>query len=179
MANNTNVRKSGKNKDYIIWVIWMIIGIVILAGGVIYAYRKWEFKKNAVEISATIVDIQSEYDSDGDIDYTVYVSYEYDKQQYEHINLGFYSSSMYVGKKITVLCDPDNPYKIESSKGIIIGSVGLIVMGLAFITLGIFISPKKGKRRYKNLLETGRCIMAKVDYVDHNTNLLLKGVTHL
>ncbi|MDE6209667.1 MAG: DUF3592 domain-containing protein [Lachnospiraceae bacterium] len=169
MVNNITNSKSGKIKKYIIYGIFMIIGIVILAVGVIYAYTKWEFKKNAVEISATIVDIQSGYDSNGDKTYTTYVNYEYDGVQYEYINLGYYSINMYVGKEITLLCDPDNPYKIDLGSGIIIVSVVLIVIGLAFIAFGFFsfIMARKGIRRYK-------CVMAKVDYVEHNTNITSK-----
>lgn len=172
MVNNITDSKLGKIKKYIIYEIFMIIGIAILAIGVIYAYTKWEFNKNAVEINATIVDIQSEYTIKRNTkQHTthVYVSYEYDGVQYEHISIGYHSINMYVGKEITLLCDPDNPYKIYSDNGIIIISVVLIVMGLVFIALGFFsfIMARKGIRRYK-------CVMAKVDYVEHNTNITSK-----
>lgn len=191
MVDNITDNKSNKIMDYITCGIFMAIGIAILAGGVIYTYTKWEFKKNAVEISATIVDIQSSgRNSNGDRMYTAYVNYEYEGLQYEYINLGSYSSNMYVGKEITLLCDPDNPYKIDLPSGIAIVSVGLTVMGLVFIAFstssfimtkkgisryeGYFIISRKGIHRYENLLETGKCVMAKVDYVEQNTNITSK-----
>ena len=94
-----------------IFIIFAVIGILLLAGAVGFYVKNTKFKNNAVEITGKIVDIQSYRDSDDDLNHSVYVSYSLDGEEYNNVPLNFYSSSMYVGQSITLYCDPKHPEK--------------------------------------------------------------------
>lgn len=64
-------------------------------------------------------------------------TYEYNGVSYERISLGEYSSNMYIGKNITLLCDPNNPRHVMSTFGIYLAGGALLLIGIVFILMPI------------------------------------------
>ena len=126
---------------------------------------------------AEIVEIDSYRDSDGDTHYNVYVTYEYKDALYEEVSLGFYSSSMYEGKEISVLCDPNNPGRIEEDTAVSIAGVVMLFMGAIFFLVGFvpIISGIIKAGKAKKLLSTGQVLYATVDMVDVNRSYRVNG----
>lgn len=159
------------------FLTFAIIGVILLAVGIIWFVKNMEFRKNAAEISAVIDNIETSRDSDGDLHHTVYVSYEYDGEEYSHVRISTYTSGMYVGKRIKILCDPDNPRRVDTSAGIFWGGITCMVIGAAFALVGtipLIMYYRKQKRKV-TFMQTGRRIMAVVDRIDINTSYCMNG----
>lgn len=126
-----------KLSHLLLYVLWAVLGTAMLIGGIIYLVNGIWFQQSAVKITAEIVDIQSYEGSDGEMDYNTFVTYEYNGVSYERISLGEYSSNMYIGKKMNLLCDPNNPQHIMSTFGIYFAGGGLLLIGIVFILMPI------------------------------------------
>lgn len=157
--------------------LFSITGLIFLTVGISWMINGIKFKETAIEISAEIVDIDTYEDSEGDINHRVYVDYSFNGTIYENIQIHSYNNSMYVGKKITLLCDPDNPFNVQSSNGFVIGSIIFIFMGTIFSLVGIVpcINSIKNKAPKNKLLATGQTLHATVDEVICNTNMHVNG----
>lgn len=157
--------------------IFSITGLIFLISGIIWMISGVKFKETAVEISAEIVDINTYEDSDGDTSHRVYVNYSFNGTDYEHVQIHSYNSSMYVGKTISLLCDPKNPVNLQSSSSYIIGSVIFIFLGAVFALVGIIPCIKLIKRRIKRnkLLTSGQTLNATVDKIICNPNMHVNG----
>lgn len=157
--------------------IFGIIGLFLLIGGIFWTISGLKFKKNAVSIPAVITDIESYRDSDGDTHHNVYVSYSYEGKQYDDIPLSEYSSSMYIGKEISLLCDPDHPGRVQTNFGIYFGSGMLLFMGTVFFLVGFIplTCSFTGKTRKKKLLSSGHFLDATVEQVCLNTGYSVNG----
>lgn len=173
-------KTSKKKRDFslvIFFVIFGLVGIVLLIGGFVYLSSSLRFRSIAVEITGTIADIQASRNSDGDVTHTTYVNYSYDGQNFEHVHLGYYSSSMYVGKEIPLLVDPDQPGHVKSAAGDNLIFIILLGMGLAFTLVGvipttcILVSSAKGKK----LMQSGKRLQAVVESVDFNNSVTYNG----
>lgn len=167
-----------KNKFPILFFsIFGLVGLGLLIGGICWLISSMKFKEIAVEIPGEIVGIETYRDSDGDTHHRVFVDYSYNGIDYDGVQLGFYSSNMYEGKEITLLCDPENPGHIESSSGFAFGAGILLFMGLIFFLVGfipIIISIKNNAKK-KNLLATGQILHATVESIDYNTSYSVNG----
>lgn len=96
----------------------MIFGLIfsVLTVLIIYVgaanYVKWnKFKETAVPVNAEITDIHKRSKASSknkNTVYTVYISYEYDGQEYSD-ELGYYVTGMTVGDTVTIKIDPDDP----------------------------------------------------------------------
>lgn len=148
--------------------IFALVGMGLLIGGIIWFTSTKKFISNADVVSATISEIDSYRDSDGDYHYRVFVAYEYNGRNYD-VYLPEYSSSMYEGKKINVYVDPDNPGKVRGKSMAYLGPIILMGMGGVFSAIGLPImiaglkkqSKKKrllaeGERRYATIVGSGR-----------------------
>lgn len=162
----------------IVFVIFGVAGIAMLIGGFIVLHNSLEFRKTAVEITGTVVEIDSHRKSNGDVTHSTYVDYSYGGQDFLHVHLGYYSSTMYIGKEIPLLVDPDQPGHMTSKAGDSLSYTLLLIMGAAFTLFG-FIVPltcmtirsQKGKK----LLQTGKRLSAIVESVDFNTSITYNG----
>lgn len=148
--------------ENLIWIIFTVIGIVFVLIGGIICLNIFNYE-NKIETVGIITQISSYRDSDGDINYEVYVSYNVNGKEYES-RLNSYSSSFYEGKEINIYYDKDNPNNIG------VKSLDLLFLifpglGLIFIILGgagIAVKVRKNKLE-KRLEENGETIYA--DYV--------------
>lgn len=160
----------------LIFWIFGILGIVLLAVGVLLLTSGIKFGKNAVEIQAVITDIQT-YRSGDDTHHSVWVEYEYDGKVYKDVQLNEYSSGMRRGKKITLLVDPENPERVSTKFGTVLAGGLLILMGVIFFCVGFIptvVWIKKSRLR-KKLIAEGRFIYAKVESIVHDTSLRVNG----
>ena len=161
----------------IFFIIFTVIGIGLLIGAVWLFVSGSRFRKTAVHITGEIVDIMSRYDNDGDVHHEVFVTYTFEGRTYERVQLTQYDSSMYVGKSISLLCDPENPGRVRTESGFLIVTITLTVMGIAFSCVGIIpmIFAAKKKQKRKHLLANGRVLHATVERVDWNTSIAVNG----
>ena len=171
-------RKMKKQKVvYIIFSIFLVIGIGLLAGGAFATWKYSAFMSHAEEVTGEVAGVERYYTSDREVSYHVYVNYTYDGVDYKEVPLNSYSSGMYEGKKIKLYCDVDNPGHImTSSTGIIVGSI-LGGMGILFTVVGgiPLIKMKVNSAQKKKVLENGQVIYATVENIVLNTNYSING----
>ena len=109
-------RNNNQSKTYkFVGAIFTVLGISFVVIAVVLGISNSRFFGSAIKTRAVIDSIYSyqEYD---DLDnrwetrYDVYVSYTTDDGEYiSGVDLGYYTSGMREGKKVTVYYDPDNP----------------------------------------------------------------------
>lgn len=157
--------------------IFAFIGVVFLMVGVLIGLSNAKFRENADEVMAVISSIESHRDSDGDIDYDVYVDYSYGGQHYQDRRLNMYSSSMYEGKEIEILVDREHPGNISAGAGITVITIVFSCIGFAMMlcaTIPFILMINKKKKR-NNLLKNGYTIEATVTDIILNHNLSVNG----
>ncbi len=166
-----------KNPGVFILILFFIIGIGLLIGSVFLMKDYQEFKETAVEVQATIEEIHVSRDSDGDTDYDVFVSYQYGGESFDNVPINFYSSSMYEGKEITLLCDPAAPGRVKESSAVSTPGLILVFMGVIFMLIsGMPMLKMISKSSFKNkLMKTGRPIYATVVAISHNPLVTVNG----
>ena len=111
----------------IIPVIFIVVGVMLCIDGIANMGK-------GVEVTATIADIRTESGTPGDSDsddHKVYLNYTYEGEEYKDVYYRVYSDFMYVGKKIKIKIDENDPTKIYYSSD-------NITMGLFFIVLPLF-----------------------------------------
>ena len=117
-----------KNKKFLILFCVIFIGVAFLVGGIIFHKQTVEFKNNGVKITAEIVSIQKEPDTD------VLVKYTVGNTTYTN-DINTYSSFMYVGQEIEIYYLPNNPNKIAYLKSLKV--VPIVCFGISGLVLGI------------------------------------------
>ena len=166
-----------KNKTInVLFTIFTIVGILLMVVGIVILVKFQLFAKTADEVTATITDIK-EYrteNSDGETEYDhdVFVRYEYEGYTHD-VKLSIYSSSMRVGKNITLLVDPDNPRKVkvkglESWPALIPIGIGLVFALIGIIPLIVI---RKNERKARLLMQNGRRLQAVIDEIKENTTI--------
>lgn len=169
--------RNGSLAEVIVFAVFAIVGIGMLIGGVFFLKSSLEFKKIAKETTATISEIRTSTDREGDVHHSVYVTYKVNGEEYEDRPLNFYSSSMYQGKKLTILYDPDNPNRIGSESNTTFTAALLMGMGVIFGSVGIvplLLKAKKSRKRNR-LRENGKILHAKVVNMDINRSYSVNG----
>lgn len=162
--------------EKLVFVVFAIIGIGLIIGGIFSIKNSKEFMENAIETYAIITDIQTSRDSDGDIDHDVFVEFEVNGKKYDG-ELDSYTSGMHEGGTTLIYYNPNNPNDFRSSFSKF-GGVILIVLGSIFSAVGIipiFVKNMK-KSTNKKLMETGQKIYAEFDQVIINENYTVNGV---
>lgn len=162
---------------YVIFIIFCVVGTGLLIGGALCGWHFASFKAKAEEITGEITRIEEYYDSDYELKHSVYVSYNYDGIDYEDVSINFYSSSMYEGKEIGLLCDPEKPYYVEErTSGTLVVAI-LAGIGIIFLLVGaipLFVMAGK-KRQNKELLLNGQVLYATVERIDYNLSVAVNG----
>lgn len=160
----------------IFFSIFAVVGIGLLIGAVLLFVNESRFRKTAVNITGEVVDIVSHYNH-GKRYREVFVTYTFEGQTYEGVELMGGGINMYVGKSISLLCDPENPGRVRTESGFLLVTTILAVVGAVFSCVGIipmvFAAKKKQKR--KRLLANGRVLHATVERVDRNTSIIVNG----
>lgn len=159
------------------FIIFALAGIGMLVGGIIFMQKSRRFQAIAVEVTGTVVNIETSRSSGGDIRHSVQVSYDYNGQAYEHVRLGFYNSSMYEGMDIPLMIDPDNPRHVASKTGDTFGFSLLLGMGALFAAVGLIplIGMTVSSRKGKKLLRDGKMLHATVEEIGLNTSISYNG----
>ncbi len=137
-----------------------------------------ELSKVAVEIQAEITGVEQYRTKDGEIWYRAYVSYDYAGVTYEDVYLDVYSSDMRKGRKVTVLCNPYNPYDIKVKDGVPSMTMLFKVIGWIFIVVGVgmIVVPIYRKNRDEKFISSGRKIWGVVENIIKNEMLMVNDV---
>ncbi len=171
------MKKKGNFITNILFGIFLAVGIILLISGIVALVSNANFVKSAEEVTAQISNIDTYRDSDDELHHMVYVDFTYGGKIYTDVRLNFYSSSMYVGKNITILCDSTNPQNIRSKSGSYIAGILLIFMGVIFSLIGvvpILVTVRKSLRK-KNVIASGRQLYATVEQIAFNTSYTVNG----
>lgn len=173
-----NKRKNSADLVFIILeMVFLSIGIsFMITGTCMFLFMRGQME-NATQIEATITDI-SYIGGGANNSHNVFVSYEFEGQQYDHVRLNVYTPSMHEGDTITVYVDNNNPDRVvgtESSPAMffyIFGGTGLVffTIGIVFV---VVIAKKKSKTKW--LLENGQVIHGTVTEIDFNPCVHVNG----
>lgn len=163
---------------YLIFGIFGIVGVILIIACICMTVSGIKFEKKSEEITGTIAYIEKYYDSDHDRHFRVYVNYEYQGQEYKHVHLNSYSSSMYEGKEITLKVDPENPGRVKTPHSDLFACIILGIMGVVFSLIGIIptVSGIRKAAKKKELREKGRYIYATVERIGINRGYSVNGV---
>ena len=161
-------------------IVFMVVGTIFLFVGIsqilsgVFLLKNSGDNEDYVEISAVISDIIVEQDSDGEYDHEVYLTYTYDGVTYENKRFNMYDSSMYEGKEIDILCDPENPEKITSKFGLKLPAIILFIIGGLFTFVSIIViivmicTLKKPKETKDKLEKKGMKVKATVEEIQRD-----------
>ncbi len=129
---------------------FLIFGLIFMIIGINIKIMTEGIKKNSVKTDATITNIRSFTNSDGESDYIVEVSFEVDGVYYSG-RLDYYDITMDKGDRVTIYYNPDNPSEILSHGGTVIFYIFLIVGGgvaiIGGMLTGIFVTEKSQKKK--------------------------------
>ncbi len=132
-----------KKTNILFVVIFMIVAVVVIGGAWTIQQQSKVFFETAEKTTAAISDIEiRKYEQNGETKYehSVYVTYEVGGVVYEHISLGYYSSSMSQGDEVEVYYNPENPKEIKSKTGVNLLITMMYVMGgIVFAVAIIYI----------------------------------------
>lgn len=159
----------------IMMFVFLAIGICIIIGGIIFQVNNMKFLKTATKTEAKITNIVTSYDSDGDANHSVNVKFMVNGEEYGGI-LGEWSSSMYVGKTVTVYYNPNNPNEFRSGSSGFVGFI-LIAFGAVFAIIGtvFLINDKKRKNKKEDLEKNGIKVYAKINDIYKDNSYSFNG----
>jgi len=152
----------------IVFTIFLCVGVLFTIVGLIVGYAMNSYKAKFVPCEAQISEIQIIRKHDKTHD--VYIDYEYDGQLYEDRFIGYYTSSMYKGKIIEILVDPDNPSIVMVNEGGWLFTVIFSGIGGVFLLIGgigLFVKGRK-RAKVKRLLREGKRIYGVIESIDMN-----------
>lgn len=138
---------------------FLIVAVVFIAVGISFLPRVFVNTREYSKTSAVISSIDEHGDS-----HSVYISYKVDGTEYSDIPLGFYSSKMYVGQRVRILYNRENPGDVMSAGSsryfvLLFPLVGFcIIIQMFFPFLKEVFYNRKFRERY-------RPVYAKIDSV--------------
>ncbi len=126
-------------------IIILVVGLTLFFLGVC---QNFKYEEQSLKVKATITDIKTKDDPDGDYIHTYYGKYEVDGKTYKNKKLyteygGSYEPNKSVGDTIKITVDPDNPNK-KAAEGGVFGTVGLIMTVCGIVML---VKDKKAKEQ--------------------------------
>lgn len=172
-AKAEDEKETGMKKNNLLtmmFLIFAVIGIGLMAGAIILFAKGTQFGRSAVSITGEIADIMYSGGNDGNTDHEVFVNYTFAGKEYEMVRINEYSSSMQVGQSISLLCDPENPWDVRTKSGMYLGFIILMCLGIVFFCIGVVPLTILGLKKQKNkrLLANGRVLYATVESIDRN-----------
>lgn len=183
--NNYNSFNSGYKRSYRRFkgikfpLFFLFFTLIFLIVGTSIAISSSENKKlfeNEPSIISEISKIDTYRDHDGDIHYTVYVTYVVDGISYTN-NIFFYTSDMYIGKAVEIKylqSDPNEIFVVGSEN---VSNVVLIVATIMnLIPVGFMISSVVNNRKLKQLIATGKKVRLNLMSFEPETNIYANGV---
>ena len=127
-------------------VVKLFVNIACIAFGIIFAVVGIHQLKTKdlydSTATATVVDIEEHWESDGDgqtLVTTAYITYEVDGVKYEHVESPSSSSSMKIGDEVEILYQSGNPEKYTGTN---IGTLSIvfICVGSVVALAGVFFT---------------------------------------
>lgn len=149
--------RSAEGTINIVGIAFLFFGVLMIIVSIVTFVGAKKFEASAEKTMAVITDIDTYRTGSGDdrtTHHDVYVEYRVDRQVYNGM-LDYYSSSMYVGKEIEVMYNPNNPADIRGSSNFV--WIILAFMGLIFGAVGggIFFANITAGGKRKKLMESG------------------------
>lgn len=152
------MKRSGAKVGRLVGLIFMSIGMVMLAvaGYLIYAHQ--QFEKNAVTVKGTVVEFQSYISNNDNSSTTMYTpvfEYEYKGKKYTYVSTSGSNVKEYeVGERIDILVDPENPDDVLVNSfmekwfvSVLLGFMGTLFTGLGYVAYAVL-----GKKRSTDTL---------------------------
>lgn len=171
------LKKFKQNKFMLLFgATFLFAGTVLFAAGLLMYMSNQNFKKSAVQTESVITDINryrnyNNTDSSGKYTYEVSVAFTVDGVVYEGL-INEWNSGMYIGQKITVFYNPDDPWDFRTDSSLIsfiFIPLGLLCMLIGAIALILMIRKNAAK---KNIMESGMRVMADItDIINANVKL--------
>lgn len=164
-----NMKKEAK-VEKILGTVFGVIGLVMLAIGIVITIVQLNFMNDAKQVRATITDTRGVEGSGTQLAYT------YDGEEYEEW-ISFYSSTFEEGDTIMVYVDKENPREVAPASFLflpvyIVGGIGGVFLVTGFIFLMIINSQNRKKKR---LMVEGRKLYAEVTGGNVNYNYRVNG----
>lgn len=150
--------------------LFLGIGVILLIAAYVVRSNYEDFKSHADLVEAEIVDMAANKQN-----VNVLIAYEYGGETYGPALLGGYSSSMYVGGKVEIYVDRENPSDFSWGSGI--AQTVLLILGLVFAGIGggIFLVRAISGSNAKRLVTEGDKLVGKVEGVSQNTAVFING----
>ncbi|MGN0638533.1 MAG: DUF3592 domain-containing protein [Huintestinicola sp.] len=165
----------------IIGIVFFLFGAAFLIVPVINIAGWSEFEKDAVPVTARIIDIDTHTTRRSNSHkrttyHDVYIEYEYEGETYSE-ELDHYTSGMREGDELEILIDPDDPSKNRSEPYLFSGIMALF--GLIFGSIGAaFLIHEIKKGRYINgLIAEDKFIYASYSH-EEKANVTVNNVRY-
>lgn len=112
---NTSAKKKRSSIILLVIALFLLISVIAdIVKVVQYVNAGMTSEDGYVTVQATISDISvSDFGDWERATYTAYVTYTYQGEKYENVKLNLYSSDMYIGKTLDILCDPERPDNVK------------------------------------------------------------------
>ncbi len=168
--------KESKANDNILWVFVIVGGLIMLVGVAVAIYFGID-SKNYVALNATVTDIETYRDNDGESHSRFIVSYEYEGVLYENIRTNFWTTGVSIGDTVSVQVNRENPTKLESTTIQIILPCVLFGFGMLFFLVALFPLRKsiKSRKGSKTARKNGQAIECKITRVLPDTSYRVNG----
>jgi hypothetical protein len=113
------------------------IWILLLFGGLYYAFNSWQLTSNGVEVDAVVVDSGIQSDTEG-TSYSPIYEYTYEGQTYQYDSPGSSSTLTHkIGDHATLLIDPSKPDRARENSFAPLWMLPSILIPLS-LCLGVF-----------------------------------------
>lgn len=132
-------------------------GVLILAAGVIIVVQWVDFSKTCESTEAIITDIYTTGHGDSRTHHVV-VDYEVDGEIYSN-SLGYYTSSLRRGQKVTVYYNPENPYDTMNRPYAACAAIAVFFLIFGGIGFGFLFSEFRNKKIINRLAEEDKYII--------------------
>lgn len=165
---------------YFIFGIFAVIGLIQIIISVCILNSNRNYEKDSVEITGTISSIEGYKDIDDELYHEVYVDFSYNGKEYKNVPLSEYDNTMYEGKKIQLLFNPEADRIVRTKSMMNLSTLVTGLIGAIFLVMGIAgmistaILTRKGNHD-KELLKTGKRIEATVESIELDTFITVNG----
>lgn len=126
-------------------IIFLLVALFLFTSAIMDIVKATQYtnysnanEENYVTIQATISNITSQ-EGTHNSSHDVYVTYTYQGETYENIPLNMYSSSMYIGKTIDILCNTEHPDTIKAENTLQFYQIVTIIFASVKILMAILI----------------------------------------
>ena len=142
------MKRSGANVGRLVGLIFMSIGMVMLAVVVYLLYTHQQFEKNARTVKGTVVEFQSYESRNNNSSTTMYTpvfEYELKGKKYTYVSTSSSNIKEYeVGERLDILVDPENPAEVLVNSfmekwflPLLLGFMGTLFTGLGYVAFAV------------------------------------------